>query len=145
MLTEIDRVLVATPDAEAAAKEWRNLVGAEDVGKDRVAYVSARRITLRAGLSDIELLEPDGEGLLADELKRRGRAHLFAAGASSPDAGSAAHLAERSGAKMQPYGDAYLVTIEIEGAPIRFVISNESFRYAAGDINFLYEATVLAA
>jgi hypothetical protein len=145
MLTEIDRVVLATPDAAAAADGWRSLLGAVEVGQDRVDTLSARRITLRAGRSDIELLEPDGEGLLADELKRRGRAHLFAAGASSPDAGGAAHLAERSGANMQLYGDAYLITIEIEGAPIRFVISNESLRYAAGDIDFLYEATVLAA
>jgi hypothetical protein len=145
MLTEIDRVVLATPDATGAADRWRSLLGAAEVGKDRVGSLSARRITLRAGRSDIELLEPDGEGLLANELKRRGRAHLFAAGASSPHAGSAAHLAERSGANMQPYGDAYLVTIEIEGAPIRFVISNESPRYAAGDIDFFYEATVLAA
>jgi len=144
MLTEIDRVLLATPDAAGAAEKWRALLGAVEIGKDRVASLSARRITLRAGNSDIEFLEPDGEGLLADELKRRGRAHLFAAGASSPQAASAAHLAERSGADVQAYGDAYLVTIKIEGAPIRFVISPESFRYAAGDINFLYEATILA-
>lgn len=145
MLTEIDRVLLATPDAAGAADKWRSLLGAAEVGRDRVDSLSARRITLRVGTSDVELLEPDGAGLVADELKRRGRAHLFAAGASSPHAGSAAHLAERSGADVQAYGDAYLVTIEIEGAPIRFVISKESHRYPAGDIDFLYEATVLAA
>src|SRR5271163_590874 len=113
MLTEIDRVLVATPDAEAAAKEWRNLVGAEDVGKDRVAYVSAHRITLRAGTSDIELLEPDGEGLLASELKRRGRAHLFAAGASSPDPGKVADHARRAGAQCSAEGGRHSITIEL--------------------------------
>src|SRR5580658_2609296 len=115
MLTEIDRVLVATPDAEAAAKKWRNLVGAEDVGKDRVAYVSARRVTLRAGTSDIELLEPDGEGLLASELKRRGRAHLFAAGASSPDAGKVAEHAAKAGAQVHAEDGRYRITIAIEG------------------------------
>jgi hypothetical protein len=145
MLTEIDRVLVATPDAEAAAKKWRNLVGAEDVGKDRVAYVSAGRITLRAGTSDIELLEPDGEGLLASELKRRGRAHLFAAGASSPDPGKIANQAIRADAQSVFDDGRYWITIEIEGAPIRFVISPEAKRERAGELDFLYEATVLAA
>jgi hypothetical protein len=145
MLTEIDRVLLATPDAVGAADRWRSLLGAAEIGKDRVDSLSARRIVLRAGRSDIELLEPDGEGLLADELKRRGRAHLFAAGASSPDAGKVAEHAAARGAMCHAEGDRHLVTIEIESAPIRFVISNESERTKAGDIDFLYEATVLAA
>src|SRR5271168_2080300 len=84
MLTEIDRVLVAVPDTVTAKEKWSSLLGAVEVGRDREPSLAARRITLRAGRSDVELLEPDGEGLLSDELKRRGRAHLFAAGASSP-------------------------------------------------------------
>jgi len=39
----------------------------------------------------------------------------------------------------------YLITTEIEGAPIRFVVSGETEREPAGDLDFLYEATVLAA
>ena len=145
MLTEIDRVLLATPDADAAAAKWRALVGAEEIGRDRVGHLGARRITLRAGTSDIELLEPDGEGLLAHELKRRGRAHLFAAGASSPDAGRVAARAAQAGAATHAEEGRHIVTLELEGAPIRFVISNESSREKAGDLDFLYEATVLAA
>ena len=145
MLTEIDRVLLATPDAMGAADRWRSLLGAAEIRRDRVDSLSARRITLRAGRSDIELLEPDGDGLLSDELKRRGRAHLFAAGASSPDAGKVAEHAAKRGASHLPDDGRHLVTIEIEGAPIRFVISDEAERTKAGDIDFLYEATVLAA
>jgi hypothetical protein len=145
MLTEIDRVLLATPDAAGAADKWRSLLGAAEVGKDRVDSLCARRITLRAGRSDIELLEPDGEGLVADELKRRGRAHLFAAGASSPVAGKVAERAAKGGALSIAENGRHLVAIEIEGAPIRFVISDEAERAKAGDIDFLYEATVLVA
>jgi hypothetical protein len=145
MLTEIDRVLLAVPDAAAAQEKWSALLGAVEVGRDRVAALSAKRITLRAGRSDIELLEPDGEGLLADELKRRGRAHLFAAGASSPDAGKVAEHATKQGATSHTEDGRHLITLEIESAPIRFVISDESERTKAGDIDFLYEATVLAA
>jgi hypothetical protein len=43
------------------------------------------RTVLRLRRSEIELLEPDGTGPVADELARRGRAHLFAVGASSAD------------------------------------------------------------
>lgn len=145
MLTEIDRVLLAAPDAGSAAAKWRALVGAEDIGRDRVAALAAKRITLRAGTSDIEILEPDGEGLLAQELKRRGRAHLFAAGASSPDAGKVAAHAAQMGATVHSEAGRHGIEITIEGAPIRFVISDPAPREKAGDLDFLYEATVLAA
>jgi len=145
MLTEIDRVQLATPNAAEAAQKWRAMLGAEEVGRDRIAFLAAHRTTLRAGTSDIELLEPDGTGILADELKRRGRAHLFAAGASSPDAGKVAERARGAGAAHHVENGRHTITVEIEGAPIRFVISDESKRAKAGDLDFLYEATVLAA
>jgi hypothetical protein len=147
MLTQIDRILLATPDAAAAAVKWRAMLGAEEAGRDRAALLAARRITLRAGTSDIEILEPDGAGLLADELKRRGRAHLFAAGATSSDATFVGALALHCGATVDAEDDVWLITIEIEGAPIRFVITDEKEkeRERVGDIDFLYEATVLAA
>jgi len=145
MLTEIDRVLLATTDAASAARAWQARLGAEEVGRDRNSLLSARRITLRAGTSDIELLEPDGAGIVADELKRRGRAHLFAAGASSPNAARVAEVARAAGAGHHAEGGRHMITIEIEDQPIRFVISDESRRERAGDLDFLYEATVLAA
>jgi hypothetical protein len=145
MLTEIDRVLIAVPDAVAAKEKWSSLLGAVEVGRDRERALAARRIVLRAGRSDIELLEPDGEGLLSDELKRRGRAHLFAAGASSPTVGTITANAVSLGAECRKCDHGhYLITLEIEGAPVRFVISGESERERAGDLDFLYEATVLA-
>ena len=146
MLTEIDCVLIAVPDTVSAKEKWTSLLGAVEVGRDREPSLSARRITLRAGRSDVELLEPDGEGLLSDELKRRGRAHLFAAGASSPRVSATIANAVSLGAQCRRCEHGrYLITIEIEGAPIRFVISDETERERAGDIDFLYEATVLAA
>jgi len=145
MLTEIDRVIIAVPDAAAAADKWGALLGAEEIACDRVASLSAWRTTLRVGCSDVELLEPDGTGPIADELSRRGRAHLFAAGASSPETRKVADHARKAGAAVLADSGRYLVTIEIEGAPIRFVVSDEAEREKAGDIDFLYEATVLAA
>src|SRR3990167_5253446 len=62
MLTEIDRVLLATPDAETTAAKWRALLGAEEVSRDALPGLAARRLALRLGTSDIELLEPDGAG-----------------------------------------------------------------------------------
>ena len=145
MLTEIDRVLIATPDAMGAKEKWSALLGAVETDRGRIKMLSARRTALRLGCADIELLEPDGEGILADALKRRGRAHLFAAGAASPRAGKVAEHAARAGAACMTESGRHYVTIEIERAPIRFVISDEAERTKAGDVDFFYEATVLAA
>jgi hypothetical protein len=145
MLTEIDRVQLITPDAAVAAEKWRALVGAEVIGRDVSAALRARRITLRAGVSDIELLEPDGAGIVETELKRRGRAHLFAAGAVSPDPAKVAAHARDKGATHGTEGKQHFLRFDIEGAPIHFVISPPSERKRAGDLDFLYEATVLAA
>jgi len=145
MLTQIDRILVATPDAAAAAEKWRALVGAEEAGRDSVSALAAKRLTLRAGASDIELLEPDGNGIVSDELKRRGRAHLFAAGAASPDPKRVASHAQAMGAGIVELGNQRLLTVMIENAPVRFVISPEAIREPVGDLDFLYEVTLLAA
>lgn len=144
MLTEIDRVLLATPDAEAAAAKWRTALEAVEVARDTLPGLSARRIVMRAGSSDIEILEPDGTGPIEAALKRRGRAHLFAAGAASPDAGKVAEAARASGAAHREADGRHYLTLTIEGAPIEFVISPPAERKPAGLIDFLYEATVLA-
>lgn len=145
MLTEIDRVQLATPDANAAASHWKSLLGAIEVGRERLCALRALRITLRAGCSDIELLEPDGTGLIETELRRRGRAHLFAAGAASPDPAKVVERACAQGAAHAGEGAQSFLRFELEGAPLHFVISPETRRERAGDIDFLYEATVLAA
>ncbi len=145
MLTEIDRILLATPDAVGSAMPWRDLLGAEFVGRDRLGSLGAQRMTLRVGTTDIEFLEPDGTGVVADELARRGRAHLFAAGAASEDAAGVARHAAAQGAVRLDADDRHYIQIGIEGAPIRFVVSPAEERQPAGNVDFLYEATVLAA
>jgi hypothetical protein len=144
MLTEVDRVLVATPDAAAAAEKWRERVGAEEISRGAIRALGAKRITLRAGASDIELLEPDGTGIVESELKRRGRAHLFAAGAAASDPSRVTDHARRAGARHTEDGGRHYLTLEVEGAPIRFVVSPEARREPVGDLDFLYEVTVLA-
>lgn len=145
MLTEIDRILLAVPDAESVADKWCSLVGAQVKARDRVKEIGAKRITLRTGRSEVEILEPDSEGLISTELVRRGRPHLFAAGATSNDPENVAAHAHSCGARVASFDNRYLIEIDIEGAPIRFVISHNILRPKTGDIDFLYEATVLAA
>ena len=145
MLTEVDRLLVATPDAAAGVNAWKRVLGAEEVRRDSVPGLGAVRTVVRAGRSDVEFLQPDGTGPIADALARRGRAHVWAAGAASTDPAAAARIARSAGARVEAEGDRYHVELEIEGAPIRFVVSPEAERQPAGRLDFLYEATVLAA
>jgi hypothetical protein len=144
MLTEIDRLLIATPDSQAAVAGWTRLLGAEVVSRDRLASLAAHRVTLRAGTGDIEILSPDGAGVIAEALARRGKPHLFAAGAASADPGAVAKTAAEQGADCRTADGRVYVTLMIEGAPIRFVISPPSERPPAGRLDFFYEATVLA-
>ena len=145
MLTEVDRLLVATPDSAAAARAWADVLGAEEVSREPCPALGALRRVVRAGRSDVEFLEPDGAGVVADALSRRGRAHVWAAGAAASDPAAAAQTARAAGARVEAEGLRHHVEIEIEGAPIRFVISPEAEREPAGRLDFLYEATVLAA
>ena len=145
MLTEVDRLLGATPDAAAGVSAWTRVLGAEEVLRDAVPELGAIRTVVRAGRSDVEFLQPDGTGPVADALARRGRAHVWAAGAASTDPAAAARTARSAGARVEAEGDRYHVELEIEGAPIRFVVSPEAEREPAGRLDFLYEATVLAA
>ncbi|MCA6332612.1 MAG: hypothetical protein IM641_11475, partial [Phenylobacterium sp.] len=142
MLTEVDRLLVATPDSGSAGAAWCSILGAEEVLRERAPALSAVRRVFRVGRSDVEFLEPDGAGPIAEALSRRGRAHVWAAGAASPDPGAIARTAAASGAVVEAGGTRQFITLEIEGAPIRFVISPEEERAPAGQLDFLYEATV---
>jgi hypothetical protein len=124
MLGRIDRVQLAVPEAETAARGWIGLLGAEPAGEDRIAGLGARRRRLRIGTGFVELLVPDGAGPVADAVARRG-AHLYAAGASAPDlAGLAAHLKARGVSPLSEAGQLHLTE---------------------RDIDFLYEATLLSS
>lgn len=143
MLHEIDRVQLLVPDAAQAQEKWAALLGAEVANKDRVTALSANRTQLRLGSSVIELLEPDGTGIAEAALKKRGRAHLFAAGVSTQDLGALRQHLMNSDASFVEEGDQLLVTLPVEGEPVRFVASAHEERAPVGDASFIYEATLL--
>jgi hypothetical protein len=145
MLVEIDRLVLATPNAAGVARRCQAMIGAEVAGRDRLDGPKALRTILRAGSCDIEVIEPDGEGPLADELRRKGRAHLFAAGASSTDIAATVDRARKAGAEHYAEKGQHTIAIDIEGAPIRFVISEPTTREKVGDLDYFYEVTVVAA
>ncbi|MEQ8268892.1 MAG: hypothetical protein RH982_16980 [Parvibaculum sp.] len=144
MLSRIDRVQLAVPDFEAASRGWIDILGAAPDGIDRIPGLGARRLTLRTGTGRVEFLVPDGAGPVSDAVARRG-AHLYAAGAASPDLGRLeARLRGRDVPLLSENGQLHLDerATGIEG--LRMVLSQDEALPAIGEIDFLYEATLLS-
>jgi hypothetical protein len=145
MLTEIDRIQIATPDAAAAAEAWHRLLGAEPESNDPVHALGAKRTTLRLGSGCIEFLEPDGAGVIADALRKRGRGHLFAAGIATPSfEGVVARLRARKIELAVESGQAFFNAAPVLGVDCPLVLSPHESRPSVGALDFLYEVTLLA-
>jgi hypothetical protein len=144
MLVEIDRLQLATDEPALAIGRWRDLLGAEEAGRDRVGCLGAARTTLRVGRSAIEILTPDGAGLVADAVTRRGP-HMFSAGASTLDlAAVEQRLSDITPNVVLENGQLFLDGSDIGIPGLRLVVSPHAERAPVGDIDYLYEATILA-
>ncbi len=144
MLLEIDRVQLAVPDPLPVIEKWQSLLGAEMAGTDSIPCLGAKRTSLRLGTGVVEILQPDGTGLVDDAVSARG-AHLFAAGASCTDLSEVQRSLESRSGNIATDGRQLFVTgseIGIEG--LGMVISQHEERESIGDIDFFYEATLLA-
>jgi len=58
MLKRVDRVQIAVPNLDAAEQVVAAVMGAEALRRDEVNLLRARRSTMQAGSSLIELLNP---------------------------------------------------------------------------------------
>jgi hypothetical protein len=143
MLSCVDRIQLAVPARDAAARGFARLLGAERVGEDRVATLAARRTRLRAGRSEVELLEPDGEGEVARAVRANGAA-LFAAGFAAPEPARLRERLRASGVTAhEEHGQLFLGAGALGAPGLRAVISPEAVREPAGLLSFLYEVTLL--
>ncbi|MGB3810254.1 MAG: VOC family protein [Parvibaculum sp.] len=144
MLTRIDRVQIAVHDAAAASRGWIDILGAEPAGQDRVDGLGAKRHRLRIGTGWIEFLEPDGTGPVAQAVGRRG-AHLYAAGAATPELDRlAARLRAKKAAPLAEGGQLHLSEADTGIKGLRLVLSEDAALPVVGDVDFLYEATILS-
>lgn len=145
MLRTIDRVQIATNDAKQTAELWNTLLGAEEDSSDRVDALGARRVTSRLGSGAIEFLEPDGTGLIANALKKRGRPHLFAGGVSTSDfEGVVARLRSKNVEMAIEEDQAFFNAEAALGVDSPLVLSPYEPLPPVGNIDFLYEVTLLA-
>jgi hypothetical protein len=145
MLKSIDRIQVAVPNADEAARGWVDLLGAEFDSRGKVRALAATRAAYRIGRGFVEFLEPDGSGRIDAALKKRGRAHLFAGGISTDDhAGEIAKLRQRGIEVSVEGGQAFLNAKPAPGVDAPLVLSAHEDRPSVGHIDFLYEVTLLA-
>lgn len=139
MLSRVDRMQLAVEDRAAAERTFRDLLGAEKVREDKVALLGATRSVVQAGISEFELLQPDGGGLVREHLDRWGEG-LFSAGFSTPDLPAVCSRLSSKGILWRDEGGQ--VFIEPAQTPgLRMVLSAEADRTPIGVITWLYEAT----
>jgi hypothetical protein len=144
LLTELDRIVVAAFDRGHVIEGLCKVLGAEVVGRDQLPVWSAARTTLRAGISEIEVLEPRGVGALADFMGRRGPG-LFAVGLASADPERfRAHL-QAQGVFFEQHGQQLFLTADkgIDLPHLNLVITPAEKREPAGLLERLWSATLL--
>src|SRR5258708_19942394 len=143
MLKRVDRIQIAVANSKAAEEVVEEVFGGELVRRDKAATLCAKRSTMQAGSSLIELLEPDGAGAVQDFVSKWGSG-LFGAGFSVDDPDAAAHHLTKCGINFQQSGGQLYLD---SGATFGMVtyISQHHERAAVGAINWIYEVTNVVA
>jgi hypothetical protein len=78
MLERVDRVQLAVAESDPAARQFQDILGAEEVREDESDYLNARRTILALGGSEVELCVPRGAGVVRAHLDRWGPGLLTA-------------------------------------------------------------------
>jgi hypothetical protein len=144
LLTHVDRIQIACPDRRPVVAAFARLLGADMVREDRVACLAAERTVLRLGTSEVELLEPDGVGRVADWLGRSG-AGLYGAGFATPDPQALAAHWRALGLSPLAERDQLFLPADASDLPgLHAVVSRAEERESIGLARALYEVTLLA-
>jgi catechol 2,3-dioxygenase-like lactoylglutathione lyase family enzyme len=139
MLKRVDRMQLAVRDRREAASTFADVLGAETVQEDELRLFGANRTVVQAGESEFELLEPAGDGAVAEHLERRGEG-IFAAGFSTDDpSGLARRMADRELHFMDEGGQMFIAPEQTRG--MRTVITRSGEHQPVGLISSLYEVT----
>ncbi len=139
MLTRVDRMQLAVRDRAAAEETFRALFDAEKVGEDASALLGAARSVMQAGISQFELLQPTGAGVVQDHLERWGEG-LLTAGFSTADLSALCRRLSSTNILWRDEGEQ--VYIEPSQTPgMRIVLSPDAERERVGPLTWLYEVT----
>lgn len=143
MLSGVDRVQVVVTNRSTSAATFARLLDARVVREDRVSTLAARRSIVRLGHSEVELLEPDGAGVVADFLAAT-QGGLFAAGFATRDMEPLrARLSAAGIAYAEEGGQLFLDPQSSRLPGLRTVISRAAEHPASGLVQHLYEVTLL--
>ena len=144
MLTHIDRVQIVTTDRKATAQQWTTLLGAGHVKDDRLATLGANRTVVRIGTAEVEFLQPDGAGVVADFMEESGRGGLFSAGFATNDFGATrAHLKSVGVQVTEEAGQLFVPNTAVYGGGFRAVVTPETNGPRVGVMTRLHEVTFL--
>jgi hypothetical protein len=139
MLKRVDRVQIAVRDHAAAERVVIEVFGGELLRRDILPILRAKRSTMQAGSSLIELLEADGAGLVADFVAKYDGG-LYGAGFSVEDLDAAARHLDTNGVRFErAAGQLYLDPKATFG--INAVLSAHHERNPVGAIKWIYEVT----
>jgi catechol 2,3-dioxygenase-like lactoylglutathione lyase family enzyme len=143
MLKRVDRVQIAVRDGAAAERVVAEVFGGELLRRDDLSILRAKRSTMQAGSSLIELLEPDGTGPVTDFLAKYDGG-LYGAGFSVDDLDAAARHLDANGVRFErASGQLYLDPKATFG--INAVLSKHHERNPVGTIKWIYEVTNVVA
>jgi hypothetical protein len=143
MLKRLDRIQIAVTDRNSAERTVAEVFAAELVSRDAAPPIRAKRSTMQAGTTLIEILEADGTGPIQDFVSKWGSG-LFGVGFSVDDSEAAARHLEKSGVRFeQSKEQLYLDPAATLG--MRTVISTRHARTSVGAIKWAYEVTNVVA
>jgi hypothetical protein len=145
MLDRVDRMLLAVLDRTVAAATFADILGAETILEDGLDHpYNCKRTVVQAGDSQFELLEPAGEGPVADHLERWGEG-IFAAGFSTSDLAGVARLMQDAGLHFTHEGTECFVEPD-QTRGMRAVLRTSETREQVGrHITHVYEVTNIVA
>jgi catechol 2,3-dioxygenase-like lactoylglutathione lyase family enzyme len=143
MLHRVDRIQLAVRDRQEAARTFAAVLGARTDREDHLNVYNAHRTVVQAGQSEFELLEPAGDGSVAEHIERWGEG-IFAAGFSTLDvSGLASHLGSAGVRFTEEGGQLFIAPEQTRG--MRAVISPDQAVDAPALITHLYEVTNIVA
>lgn len=141
MLTKLDRIQLAVPNAEEAAQTFAEYFESAAVREGELPHLKAHMTVIGLGDSEVELLEPTGEGAVKDFVDTWGGG-LFAAGFTTPDMGDMLTRIMQNQAQMTMVGERlHLEPHSTTG--LRAVISPvpDTEAVGVGLLSHIYEVT----
>lgn len=144
MLEAMDRVVLVAEDA-APGRAFETLLDAEPAGASHRPALGARAHYWRLGDGRVEILTPEGDGLVAEALAARGP-HLFAGGFTTRDLSAFTEHLDARGIRPLWDGERLILDEAASGIQgLRVIVDRHDPQPPVGLIDTFYELTDLVA